>query len=149
MEDVVLFLSNDGDSEPIYLWRERSVASAPLPAPADAGQTLAAKEEVDAEMKALFEKYDLGDVYTDVRSGLKVTRLAHLAHVEAQDVDEMAKYMSRGGVVASALLHPAKTKKPSTAKITKLADLKAKPIAPVKKVAPVVTEELVVTEITD
>ena len=25
-EDVVLFLSNDGDSEPIYLWRERPVA---------------------------------------------------------------------------------------------------------------------------
>ena len=39
MEDVVEFLSNDGDSEPVYLWRERPVASAPLPASADAGPT--------------------------------------------------------------------------------------------------------------
>jgi hypothetical protein len=30
VEDVVLFLSNDGDSEPIYLWRERPVVNAPL-----------------------------------------------------------------------------------------------------------------------
>jgi hypothetical protein len=43
MEDVVLFLSNDGDSEPIYLWRERPVASVPLPASADAGHSVTAK----------------------------------------------------------------------------------------------------------
>jgi hypothetical protein len=42
-EDVVLFLSNDGDSEPIYLWRERPVVNAPLPVSADAGQTVTAK----------------------------------------------------------------------------------------------------------
>ena len=82
-------------------------------------------------------------VVKSIKDGRKVTAYQII------NVDEMAKYMSRVGVVASALLHPAKTKKPSTAKITKLADLKAKPIAPVKKVAPVVTEELVVTEITD
>ena len=28
-EDVVLFLSKDGDSDPIYLWRERPAAPAP------------------------------------------------------------------------------------------------------------------------
>jgi small ubiquitin-related modifier len=44
-QDVVLFLSNDGDSQPTYLWRERPVESAPpLPPPADAGQTLAPNE---------------------------------------------------------------------------------------------------------
>jgi hypothetical protein len=91
MEDVVLFLSNDGDSEPIYLWRERPVASAPFPIPADAGQTLAAKEEVDAGLQALFEKYKLGAVCADVCSGLEVTCLDHLAYVGAQDVDDMAK----------------------------------------------------------
>ncbi len=42
-------LSNDGDSEPVYLWRQRPFASAPLPAPADAGQTLAGNEDVDDE----------------------------------------------------------------------------------------------------
>jgi hypothetical protein len=39
-EDVVVFLSDDVE-EPIYLWRNRPVASAPLPASADAGHTVA------------------------------------------------------------------------------------------------------------
>ena len=88
-------------------------------------------------------------VVKSIKDGRKVTAYQII------NVDEMAKYLNRTGVAAAALLHPAKTKKPSKAKITKLADLKAKPIAPVKqvstvkKVAPVVTEELVVTEITD
>jgi hypothetical protein len=43
-EDVVLFLSNDGDSEPIYLWRKRPVASTPLPASADAGHVITSKD---------------------------------------------------------------------------------------------------------
>jgi hypothetical protein len=51
-QDVVLFLSNDGDSEPIYLWRDRPVASAPLPAPADAGQTRGQRAHLSAASAA-------------------------------------------------------------------------------------------------
>jgi hypothetical protein len=51
-QDVVLFLSNDGDSEPIHLLSDWPVASAPLPAPADAGQTLAGNEDVDEDSTA-------------------------------------------------------------------------------------------------
>jgi hypothetical protein len=82
-------------------------------------------------------------VVKSIKDGRKVTAYQII------NVAEIAKYMSRAGVVATALVSPATPKKPSKAKINKLADLKAKPIAPVVKVAPVVTEELVVTEITD
>jgi hypothetical protein len=50
-EDVVLFLSNDGDSKPIYPWRKRPVVSASLTASADAGHTVTANETVDAGLK--------------------------------------------------------------------------------------------------
>ena len=42
VEDVVVFLSNCGDSEPIHLWSERPAASAPVPASTDAGHTVTA-----------------------------------------------------------------------------------------------------------
>ncbi len=94
MEDVVLFLSNDGDSEPIYLWRERPVASAPLPAPAPVGQAVVGEEAVDAEVKALFSQHGLGAVCADVCGEVGVTSLNDLQnHVTAQDVDELPKHV--------------------------------------------------------
>jgi hypothetical protein len=94
MEDVVLFLSNDGDSEPIYLWPERPVASAPLPAPAPVGQAVAGEEAVDAEVKALFHQHGLGAVCVDVCGELGVTSLNDLQnHVTVQDVDELPKHV--------------------------------------------------------
>jgi hypothetical protein len=52
--DVVLFLSNDGDSEPIYLWRKRPVASAPLPASAEVkGEPVLPWEPFWKELKLL------------------------------------------------------------------------------------------------
>ena len=102
MEDVVLFLSNDGDSEPIYLWRERPVASAPLPAPADAGHSVTAEEgghtfeveeTVDAGVKQLFEEHGLGAVCIDVCRALGVTCLYDLEIATAQDVDDLPKYV--------------------------------------------------------
>ena len=47
----MLFLSNDGDSEPIYVWRERPLAIAPLPAPAAVVQAVAEEEDFNAEVK--------------------------------------------------------------------------------------------------
>jgi hypothetical protein len=64
MEDVVLFLSNDGDSEPIYLWRERPVASAPSPALANTKQTLAANEALDAGLEARLDQHGLGATFS-------------------------------------------------------------------------------------
>jgi hypothetical protein len=87
-EDVVLFLSNDGESEPIYLWRKRPVASAPLPA------TSEVEETVDAGLKEVFEQHGLGAVCIDVCRELGVTCLSDLEkHVTAQDVDDLPKYV--------------------------------------------------------
>ena len=86
MEDVVLFLSNDGDSEPIYLWRESPVASAPLPAVAGEGA-------VNAEVQALFNQHGLGAECVDVCTELGVTSLNDLHLVTEQDVDELPKHV--------------------------------------------------------
>jgi len=54
-EDVMLFLSNDGDSDPIYLWRERLAAHAPSSgAPTDANMidVPGATEPVNAALTA-------------------------------------------------------------------------------------------------
>ncbi len=59
MEDVVLFLSDDGDSEPIYLWRKRP-------------------ESADAALKQVFEQHGLGALCIDVCRELGVTGLYDL-----------------------------------------------------------------------
>ena len=53
-EDVVLFLSNDGDTDPIYLWREKPAPALSNLAPADAmviGVPDAAEKSVDAGLQ--------------------------------------------------------------------------------------------------
>ena len=96
MGDVVLFLINDDDREPIYLWCERHVASESLPAPAPVGQVVAGEEvkAVDAEVKALFSQHGLEAVCVDVCGELGVTSLNDLQNnVTAQDVDELPKHV--------------------------------------------------------
>jgi len=46
-DDIILFPSEHGDSEPIYLWRESYTSAA-------AGKGLDAEEIGDAALKALF-----------------------------------------------------------------------------------------------
>jgi len=95
-EDVVLFLSNDGDSDPIYLWREKPAPALSNLAPADAitiGAPDAADSSVDAELQAFFEQYGLGDVCADVCKELEVEGVRFLAYVKSKDLDDLPKYL--------------------------------------------------------
>jgi hypothetical protein len=87
-EDVVLFLSNDGDSEPIYLWRKRSSVSSSS-APEAVGQEEAPEQVVDAELRKQFEKDGLGIVCAEVCRDLGITRLEHLAYVNEKDLEHL------------------------------------------------------------
>jgi len=100
-EDVVLFLSNDGDSDPIYLWLERPPLAPPslvqsdaivmhAPAQADAGA-----ESVDAGLQALFERYDLGDLCSDVCKYFEVEGVKDLAYVNLTELDDLPKCLTQ------------------------------------------------------
>jgi len=102
-EDVVLFLSKDGDSEPIYLWRERWT-SLPTSSHMDVSSHMAAQESterslgvegeaVDTALKALFELRGLGMLRDDVCRELGVECVEDLAHVTPQDLDDLPKYL--------------------------------------------------------
>jgi hypothetical protein len=65
-----------------------------LPASADAGHTVTAKETVDAGLKQVFEQHGLGAMCIDVCREFGVTCLSDLEnHVTAQDVDYLPKYV--------------------------------------------------------
>ena len=91
MEDVVLFLSQDGDSGPIHLWRERKAPQSTT-APA-AGDQPGAMEMLDTALKDLFEEKDMSEFCADVCAELGVTKLRHLAEIEKEDLDDLPKYL--------------------------------------------------------
>jgi hypothetical protein len=95
LEDVLLFLSQDGDIGPVYLWREKPIVAASSD-PTGSRQAVAVEEAVDAEVKALFEneKYKLGAVCADVCQGLRVKCLDDLKLITSNEVkDELPKYV--------------------------------------------------------
>ena len=95
LEDVLLFLSQDGDIGPVYLWREKPIVAASSD-PAGSRQAVVVEEAVDAEVKALFEneKYKLGAVCADVCQGLRVKCLDDLKLITSNEVkDELPKYV--------------------------------------------------------
>jgi len=98
-EDVVLFLSKDGDCEPIYLWRETKV---PLPLlltpiaaniPADGAESGCDEEVGDAALKALFVQHGLGALCADLCRELGVDGVDDLTHVKPKDLDALPKYV--------------------------------------------------------
>ena len=62
-EDVVVFLSHHGDSNPIHLWRARPVANKPAPPKVTketcAKQSSEGEENMDERLKALFAQHGL------------------------------------------------------------------------------------------
>ena len=99
LDDVVQFLSQDGDSEPIYLWRKRPDPASP-PAAAGNGGTAAFDSQmsasnvlVDEALRALFEQHGLGDVCADVCKELDMSTIGDLAFTTPQDVDDLPKYV--------------------------------------------------------
>ena len=60
LEDVVELLSADGDSGPIYLWRERAASAPPPAAPPAAEKADASEAAVDPGLQAAFEQRGLG-----------------------------------------------------------------------------------------
>jgi len=98
VEDVVLFLSKDGDTEPIYLWREPKVPPSP-PTPTDddvppgTEEYGGAEEPGDASLKALFSQHGLGALCVDVCRELGVNNVCDLAYVKPEDVDDLPNYV--------------------------------------------------------
>ena len=98
-EDVVLFLSNDGDSDPIYLWRERPPLAPPsLIMPSDIVmhalvEAEAGAELIDAGLQALFEQYGLGNLCAEVCKELEVECVMDLAFVKLQYLENLPKYL--------------------------------------------------------
>ena len=93
-EDVVLFLSHNGDSDPICLWRERLLV--PLLSALSGLQPAAeivVEESIETALKAAFQGIGLGAMCADVCSELGVECVDDLAHVREQDVDELPKYI--------------------------------------------------------
>ena len=87
-EDVVQFLSQDGDSDPIYLWRERREVSAPC-----AAQPPPAATSLDAALSSLFEQHGLGAICADVCKELGVDNCGDLGHVAQEDLNTLPKYV--------------------------------------------------------
>ena len=78
-EDVVLFLSEDGDSAPIYLWRARPV---PPAAPASTPQPAPCAAALDPALKSLLEQQGVGG-------------LQRLLECHARDKDEHEIWMEQ------------------------------------------------------
>jgi len=97
-EDVVLFLSQDGDIEPIYLWRERlAVPRAPVveehySAPV-VEELAAAAESVDAGLTALFKQYGLSSLCSDVCRELGVVEVGDLSDIDKEMLDGLPNYL--------------------------------------------------------
>ena len=98
-EDVVLFLSKDGDTEPIYLWREPKVPLPPPPPPTAAGilagaeKPGGAEEAGDAALKALFVQCGLGSLCADLCRELGVVKLADLSDIDKEMLDDLPNYL--------------------------------------------------------
>ena len=98
-EDVVLFLSKDGDTEPIYLWRKPKVPPPLLPAPiaadvpAGVEESRGAEEAGDAALKALFAQHGLGMLCADLCRELGVDGVDDLKHVTPEDLDDLPNYL--------------------------------------------------------
>ena len=91
-EDVVQFLSQDGDSAPIYLWRERrDEALAANADPLCAEPTAPPQRLVDAQVKDLFAKYELGEICDVVCAELGVKNMSSLQKIRQEDVDELTR----------------------------------------------------------
>jgi len=90
-QDVVLFLSKDGDSEPIFLWRKRpalpSLPSAPT------SEKLASVEPVDAGLKALFEQHELGALCVHMCQALGVVKVGDLSEIDKEMLDDLPNYL--------------------------------------------------------
>jgi len=92
-QDVVLFLSKDGDSEPIYLWRKRpALPSSDIPS-ALVVLELAAEKPVNAVLKALFEQHGLGALCVDVCQELGVVEVGDLSEIDKEMLDDLPKYL--------------------------------------------------------
>ena len=88
-EDVVQFLSQDGDSPLIHLWRERpEVSSAP-----GAEQPPPTATPLDAALVTLFEQHGLGALCADVCLELGVNTCGDLALVAKEDLNTLPKYV--------------------------------------------------------
>ncbi len=83
-EDVVQFLSKNGNSDPIYLWREQQEVSAPC-----AAQQPPAAKSLDAALSSLFEQHGLGALCAYVCKELGVDNCGDLAEVEPKDVKNL------------------------------------------------------------
>jgi len=92
-EDVVLFLSNDGDSDPIYLWRERLGLLPATLVDAVAEQPAGAEEPVNAALVALFEQRGLGALCGNVCKALGVECVDDLADIDKEMLEDLPKYM--------------------------------------------------------
>jgi len=92
-EDVVLFLSNDGDSRPIYLCRERQALPITAPPGAPPQESGATEEVCDAGLKALFQQYGLCALCVDVCRELGVHAVDDLALVTQDDLDDLPNYL--------------------------------------------------------
>jgi len=82
IEDVVLFLSQDGDSEPIQLWRQREVA--PVIAASAAGKESGEMETIDAELKAVFQQKGLTKWCADICAELGIECADDLKYVKCE-----------------------------------------------------------------
>eukprot|EP00277_Geminigera_cryophila_P013459 CAMPEP_0179444644 /NCGR_PEP_ID=MMETSP0799-20121207/28080_1 /TAXON_ID=46947 /ORGANISM="Geminigera cryophila, Strain CCMP2564" /LENGTH=1038 /DNA_ID=CAMNT_0021231873 /DNA_START=47 /DNA_END=3165 /DNA_ORIENTATION=+ len=91
--DVILFLSQDCESVSIHLWREKPVMSSTVTPSAHITGELSAEDPVDAALKALFEKHELGALGADVCRELGVHVVGDLAHVTPEDLEDLPKYL--------------------------------------------------------
>jgi len=89
-QDVVLFLSKDGDSEPVYLWRKRM--ETPLPPPVPAREEVPGGAE-EAALKALFAQCGLGGLCVDLCRELGVAKLADLSDIDKEMLDDLPNYL--------------------------------------------------------
>jgi hypothetical protein len=96
-EDVVVFLSRDGDSIPIHLWRKRPVASKPtlntVTVEASPTHTVNAEEAEAERLKDLFVKNGLGAQCADVCKELGVVCVNDLKEIGKEDLDELPPYV--------------------------------------------------------
>ena len=89
IRDRVQFLSQDGDSPLIHLWRERpEVSSAP-----GAEQPPPTATPLDAALVTLFEQNGLGALCADVCLELGVNTCGDLALVAKEDLNTLPKYV--------------------------------------------------------
>jgi len=92
-QDVVLFLSKDGDSDPIYLWRERLTLPPAISDVSVIQESGAAEEPGDVALKDLFVQHQLGMLYVDVCMELGIEKVGDLAGVDRDMLDDLPNYL--------------------------------------------------------